>query len=505
MFTLNTLKKLKLRSFLVSAFFLIAYILAGILVVELLINHDSASYLAFAQLILFDRRDYENIYEINTPLIVYISMIPVWLSNVSGISEITLFIVMVGLLALVSMHLCWKLSQQLCISTRQEWMAAALIVTIMLIMPTLQDSYGQREHLLIIFILPYLFQLIADLRGMPHTRRQRITTALFAAIGFAIKPHFILIFAAAECARALVKRNFWTLFRFEAWIISLIFLGYHAYLIIAYRDYMLTIWPMVMASYAGYQVPLLFVAMTAIFYAAPSYFMIVYAIRKGVAGSILFLLGSVVVASALVFMAPMTNYIYQALPLIVMQCLLGGIVYLQLNKVLHGCIWIMAWSFLSIGNLSFESTQRRNDLAQKIEEHANHQTIAIISSSTSGGFPITNYGGAYWGLSLPYMIHLPLAYADSRGNNDYPAYHTRDEMDKLEQFFTDRTLDDLEKLPVLVIFDEREEKQAFTNMKFNFLDYFQKQERFRALWKDYRYIGTLHDFAFYKYEQAAKP
>jgi hypothetical protein len=432
-------------------------------------------------------------------------MIPVWISSFTGLSEIALFLVMVGGLALLSMHLCRNIINSLITDSTQEWLTAFMIAAILLIMPTLQDSYGQREHLLLIFALPYILLLVVEINGAAHSRKLSLGLALYAAIGFAIKPHFILIFAAAECARAISKRNVWALFRPEAWIISIIFLSYHGYLLIAHHDYMLTIWPMVMASYAGYQISTEIIIMTAILYASPTYFILAYAINRRVSGGVLLPLSAIIIASAVVFIAPMTNYSYQALPLLTLQCLLGAIVYLKLNKPVHGFIWVAVWVILSIGDLSATSAQQKKDIAEKIGFHAKNQTVAVISSSTNGGFPAVNYGHAYWGLSLPYMIHLPLAYAENRGSDKEPVYRTLPEMNDNERFFTERTLEDLEKKPALIIFDERENKQAFINMRFNFINYFLAQERFRALWKDYRYIGTLHDFAFYKYEPAAKP
>src|SRR5919202_1241305 len=67
-------------------------------------------------------------------------------------------------------------------------------------------DFAQREHLMAVAALPYLLGAARRIEGDAPPRRLATGTALLAAAGFALKPHFLLIPALVE-GLVLVRRR----------------------------------------------------------------------------------------------------------------------------------------------------------------------------------------------------------------------------------------------------------------------------------------------------------
>lgn len=168
----------------------LCFALGAVSIFQFPLNHDVAWGLAMAKQVRGGARLYVDILELNPPLIVWLNM-PVsaaaeWLHVAPG----TVFRVVVLALALASIAVVaavlmshesmrtWQLlSSPLC------YAAVALA----------GYDFGQREHLASILALPYLAMALPRLNGESTQRSWRLFAAALAAIGFAIKPFFLLV------------------------------------------------------------------------------------------------------------------------------------------------------------------------------------------------------------------------------------------------------------------------------------------------------------------------
>jgi len=73
-----------------------------------------------------------------------------------------------------------------------------LLLLCFALVPAAGYDFGQREHLAVLMSLPYLAVAALRLQPAPVSRSWRSGVALVAAIGFAIKPHFLLVPALVE-------------------------------------------------------------------------------------------------------------------------------------------------------------------------------------------------------------------------------------------------------------------------------------------------------------------
>jgi hypothetical protein len=154
------------------------------------INYGNSRMLAGARL-------YVDIVEVNPPTIYYLSMPPFWLSSVTGIASSGAYIVWVLLLAALSSSICYKAldpaGKGLDKPHLAMCLALALLTTVLI-----GESFGQREHFLIMFLSPYVFLKIARLEKYSVSHKLSALIGVLTAIAVALKPHYVAVVITLE-------------------------------------------------------------------------------------------------------------------------------------------------------------------------------------------------------------------------------------------------------------------------------------------------------------------
>lgn len=158
---------------------------------------DASVFLGCAGQLLDGQKVFLDVFEINPPLITYISMIPMQLSRAAGLDPAYAFLVFVIAVAATSMVLAN-------LALRRATEAERLVCNVMLAACFLgfsfsaQNILGQREQLFVMLYLPFFF--IRWLRNLDRkiSLPLAICIGILAGIGTAIKPHFALIPMAIE-------------------------------------------------------------------------------------------------------------------------------------------------------------------------------------------------------------------------------------------------------------------------------------------------------------------
>ena len=148
---------------------------------------------------------YVEVVEINPPLIIWLSAIPVQIANLLGVSAKVVALPMIAAGALASSWSCARLLQGLSPAFAQRMPVFAAIAVVQLVMPGVE--FGQREHLLVIAVLPHLCVLVRVMQGQPVTLRDTIGTGILAGLGCALKPRYLLGLVVVELV-AWIFRGF---------------------------------------------------------------------------------------------------------------------------------------------------------------------------------------------------------------------------------------------------------------------------------------------------------
>ena len=160
------------------------------------LKDDIAWLLYVARRWVAGRELYIDVVEVNPPLIVWISAIPMELSRWLGIS--TQLVAMPGFIAVVLGCAWWTaglLRRQGGLFT-DRLATFSIIGIILLVLPA--GEVGQREHLLVAAILPYIALFAGELAGHRPRARDAIIAGILAAIGCAMKPRYVGVAIALE-------------------------------------------------------------------------------------------------------------------------------------------------------------------------------------------------------------------------------------------------------------------------------------------------------------------
>jgi hypothetical protein len=186
----------------VASLLALAVALAVVLVTTLRapLKDDIAWLLYVAGQWLAGRQLYVDLVEVNPPLIVWLCAVPVRLAQALGVAP--QWVAMPMFCASVLLCAWWTAG----LLRRQGGPFAdravvfAVVGGALLLIPG--GEFGQREHLLVAAALPYLALLGGELCGV---RPRRLPAALFgvlAAVGCALKPHYLLAFGLVEAFAA---------------------------------------------------------------------------------------------------------------------------------------------------------------------------------------------------------------------------------------------------------------------------------------------------------------
>ncbi len=172
--------------------------LAGVLatILRCPLKDDIAWLLYVAQQWLDGRVLYVDLAEVNPPLIIWISAIPVRLAQLTGIGAATAAMAMFTAIILGCAWLAGSLAR-----TRQgvfndRIILVSVIGCALLLLPG--GEFGQREHLLIGMALPYLALVSREISGAPLAGWKSALIGVLAAVGCALKPHYLIAFGGVE-------------------------------------------------------------------------------------------------------------------------------------------------------------------------------------------------------------------------------------------------------------------------------------------------------------------
>jgi len=174
-------------------------------------------------------RLYVDIIEVNPPLIIYESIL-------LTAGQLTPATYVAGVCASITISALWVLR------LRGPELARYSLLAILIGGFT---DFGQRDHLLLIYLIPFLVVQRAS-------RAERVALGLWAFLGVGLKPYFLLIPAAAIVGRAFADRSIKPVFATECITLAIACTGYVAFLASVHPEYFTYIIPLGRFVYWAY-------------------------------------------------------------------------------------------------------------------------------------------------------------------------------------------------------------------------------------------------------------
>lgn len=225
------------------------------------INHDVAAYLQVAGLLLDGAVPFVDVVEINPPLIWYLSVLPVSLAELTGLSApLAAKLLLIAASLASSIVIYSLLIRFLGQADRSTAALAALVPLLLLVFLDRVDDWGQREHLFALVFLPFI--IIRCQRYIGGTVPAVLVFFVSLAMGLACAlkaPQFCFIWFVTEAYLLFRYRRLAALIAPEILWVAIVFLLYLAHFLLwpelARDNFFFRYVPLIAAGYSSYGRP----------------------------------------------------------------------------------------------------------------------------------------------------------------------------------------------------------------------------------------------------------
>ena len=487
------------------------------------LNHDAAWYLYMADAIRGGAQLYRDVADTNPPLIVFLSLPPIWLAALFHLSQATAFNIYVFALAGSSVAVCAWLSTRGWPGASIEIRGLLAVTIAFCLLPFVRLDFGQREHLAVILLLPYVWLMaLPGARGV--SRVNAVLIGVAAGLGFAVKPHFALPWALLEIV-VFAREGFAsrTLFRpaFGAAVTTVVV--YVACVVLFVPQYA-EVFRDVRQFYGGLDSPLSALVRLPDIAGWIAAMTLLAAFKlsadTGRPVLVLFTAATGFIAAGLLQFKGWSYQMYPGRVFLVIYFIAFAVAVLQsapaLSSILRGgirtlCLVIVLGLLATSGRYLAESRHPTGvdivpALVELINKQSPHGPVAQISMRTQmyPGFPAVNEAGVKWSLRFPTLFYLPGLYEnelllpDSELNFREPSA-----MSAVERRYFTEVVDNLCAAPPSVMIIEPPIPRAAAGRRsLDLVAYYGQDPRFKRLFAGYAPIGWLGSFTIYGHRGA---
>lgn len=486
---------------------------------NVIFNPDNYWLLFITNKLLHGGRYFKDFIEVNPPMILYLNILPVVLSTIFQLEMTTVFIFYMSVLAAISILTCHWLFRKSSDNDSKTIRYAVVATLIYVFFFFFSIIFGEREFLTLVFILPYL--LLANIR----IQKQQINLVaiiligLFAGIGFAIKPYFLIPLIFVEIYLMFQKQTFWAWCRPETLIIGLVLITYLISIFVVTPEYIYQVIPFAhQFYYMGYTFSwsLLYKNLPYVFMIAvpPCYILVRRQLFYKHLIDILLVAGF---GFLLVYYLARQSWIYHFYPVYALLCMAIVLIIIDLFIVtIHsknitsrrfyqniGLILFMGALFLLSPVANSQMTGKGYLLSRY---RANYKNIGMAFDSYSGDksmavfstlydvMVLMKYGHLYSMIRYPNPPYLLAGYYIKRAS--LPNNQAKIQFDKKEKTVINMIADDLTKYPPAFIFfgvsdvpDDASYSQSLTYPAI--IKTLSSNQQFKQLWKQYRFYRYL--------------
>ncbi len=229
-------------------------------------NHDEAWVLESAGRLLEGGRFGSDVIDVNPPLVWWIGAMPAWVARQIGMRADVVATAFTTLMAVFSFFAVDRLIDK----SLAPHNPVLLLTIALLVLFTPGYDFGQREHWAVLLTLPYVAACSLRIDEVKLSTIGGIGVGIAAALGFCLKPYFLLIPVALEILVLLRTRRPFLCFRPETITVALTGLAYAVLIVVLAPDYLKRVVPNAMLGYWTYSGSLVRVLHAAVLLVIPS-------------------------------------------------------------------------------------------------------------------------------------------------------------------------------------------------------------------------------------------
>ncbi len=465
------------------------------------LNHDTAWYLVATQKWLDGARLYTDIIEVNPPLGFYWTVPAIWLSKLTALDKQLSFLVFIGLLSTISFISVWDSIKRIsALTITQKLLCAELVLIVVLWFTTPQ--VGQREHILILCFLPYVFTVLAQSYGINFSKNHRAVLAVMALSGILLKPHFVmlpLMIALFECVMARSVRPF---LKLENWIIGIGCLLYLLFVYLVHPEYFSFLLPIAFTVYGAIGgtadhvyagIPVYVIALLLFVLALGIY-------EKTLTKGLLFLAAAALGGAASYYLQ-FTGFSYHSYPFYIFTLLFYAFILMtsKSRRALSYFAFAGLLASLHFGPKPLRYDNLANtDLLQEMDTAPKGSTVLILSTNVFAGFPIALNQEWVWASRFPTQWLLPGALANAAKLDCAVVPSKCQKNNAILDYARNANVEDINKYrPDFIIMDSRKNKSYINDDSFDYISFMSQDPAFAALWGNYKQTAETKYFTIW--------
>lgn len=471
------------------------------------LNHDVAAILDFTQRWIGGETLYARLLDPNPPLIFVLNLLPAYLGTYTGLDAVTALQVCILLFGAV---VWWLTSRMRRLSDEGPVERHFLDVAPVLVLLGAGYDFGQREHLMALGALPYLFLAARRARGEPGSHH--FAVAILAAVAFALKPYFLGIPALVELY-VLLSRGWRSHLRDPVpWVMAAVWVTYLASLPVLFPDYLEDILPLISSSYLGgmsvWPTVLVPRLATALLLLIP----LVWIAFRG-RNALAKILSLAAVAAAVSALMQRKGWSYHIVPIELFGGVLAGTLaarWLDMRQsnlrkcsrsMASGISMLLVLFVMSRGEapwreLGYGTAHEQTELTALLIQSAADQRVLVLSPRIWPIYPALNYAHSHQTLRAMNIWVLQGVYRECLPGGRQ--YRDIGEMGWAERTVFQTVAEDFAADPPKMVLIDRIAGIPRCGKQFNLLEYFMRHPRFASTWSQYAFFAESSDMDLYR-------
>jgi hypothetical protein len=461
---------------------------------------------------------YVDVVEINPPLIIALNVPPVLLGRVLGVSNILLYRLGVILVLGAALLLSWRALGRALAGRSAAVRDCLLVVLVAALFPLAGQDFGEREHLLLALVLPYLFSTAGRLEDRGPSRAEAVVLGSLTGVALALKPQFLPLWLASEwCLWRRAPRR--TAFRPESAVIAGLLAVYGMAVLILTPQYLRMVallgplygrflydsFPHLLVTGPG--IALVWVALLA------------WVALKDRAGHPMLWLVLVLGILACTFGGAIQQkglryHFYPAFALALITLGLFAVdVCWPLRRAVQRVYWVVAAALATTGTLvvtvdnmgqlaggSSAEDVAAMQLVSAVRKHARGGSVYVMSYHIGSAYPLINYSGVPSASRFPQLWVLAASYQNELHSEEPLRYRTAATMGPAELYLNRSVREDLTSHRPQVIVVLRSARDLAVNgyRRLDYLAYFGRDPAIARLLAHYQLVGNTGEYALYE-------
>ncbi|MCD6039170.1 MAG: hypothetical protein K0S27_570 [Gammaproteobacteria bacterium] len=483
-----------------------------------LLNSDAASLLYDTKLLLAGGHYVKDFFETNPPLILYIYSPVILLEKLTLFNLASLFRIYVIFSAIISIACCATLLNWVCAKKEEHLIFEVfvyMLAFILLFLPA--NEFGQREHFLMIFMLPYLFSAVLAAKSKKIPFFFACLIGLMGGFGFGLKPYFLGSVILIELYFIFSKRQLFAWVRVESVACILVLIVYLASIFIFQPNYINTMLPLISHLYfvsIKESWPTIFYRPSVIFcFLVWAYYFFIF--HKNSQSELVTILMLALTGMIIAFIVPRSAWYYHVLPAFGLACLLASFyichaLTVPLNEGMLSKIdvfVIIAASFfvfsipLEYAFLNTEKAilEKNNSDFRLLTAYINSLPVfrslyCFSSNTTRDCFPLIYQTHSEFASRFPLFWWLRglIKIENNGGAKPLPLFLAQD-----KKYLIDAIADDLTQHHAKIVIINNLLTTWELGSNFNFISYFSTNKKFRTAWRSYHYLASIGIYTLY--------